>query len=131
MMDHQEAAWEELAARIAVQELGSDDEVADALEPSGLLEDPRVLLRARALLDRFWGMLQQDPPRAHGQATLAAVVAKRLAGPPILQADLRLRKATALFALGRSKEATMVGAGVGALLAAIFGGQAENPEPTW
>lgn len=40
--------------------------------------------------------------------------------------------ALAGLVLGRSKEATMVGAGVGALLAAIFGGdKAENPEPTW
>lgn len=118
-MDDQEAAWEELAGRIALRELTSDDAVVEALEPTGLLEDPQALARARGLLERFWGMVQQDPTRALGQATLAAILAAQLGAPAVLQAELCLRRATALFALGRSKQTlALLGDGLADLAAA-------------
>lgn len=103
-IDLMDDVWDEVAARVALGELPSEDEIARALEGAGALDDPRALERVRASLDRFWELVHDAPGRALGLALVAAVVADHQAAPTALRSELRRRQATALFALGRARD---------------------------
>ncbi len=107
-MDAMDAVWEELTSEVASGELSGVDRRAWALERLGEDVPPaRLREQVRDTLERFWDLVQVDPTRALGQATLAEAVIARLGGDDLgTRGELALRRATALFALGRAGQAS-------------------------
>src|SRR5947209_15529780 len=102
-------AFDAVAKSYAAGELRDDAAVERALRERGVLDAPADALqsRIRSTVERFWDVVHEDPSQALGLATAAYVAANFRGANALIRAELRHRRGTALFALGRARESAI------------------------